>query len=686
VNLFPCTDESRLTRLDIAAAGLLIALSSLSIWSLILAQIHNFHLPLLGLGCVGVGIVILLLGKRFIFILSFAHQSIGEHATVLLVLVCSTLLLAHPAEYTVGGGDAGVYVNWGVDIARTGSLLPRDPITAELPPEQLDGFLRRQPPNAETDYLRFPGFYLSETDQGLLIPQFFPLQSIWMAIAYAIAGIDGVLLMTPLWGVLGVLAFYLFARCFLPWPMAILAAVLLAVNPLQVYFSRYPTAEALTQYLMWTALWSFTCYISRTSLRPLWGLTAALSLGMVALARIDALPVIALPAAWALYLTLFGKWRRSELWFWGVYGIVSGYALFHALWFAYPYMYNTYSSIIPLLLRAGLPLIVAGFLLLGIVLLAQVLLRKQQPRSFSWEGISRNAQFAGVALVVLLALYAYFVRPILGNSTIMNYWYAQTQVPQSNHENLVRFGWYFTPLGIALATAGACVAILRGRWRLLWPWVLVGGIFTLLYFYNILNNPIQIYAMRRYVPVVLPTFVLAAVFFLTWLWNQQRHPRVMRTLASLLLFAWLAGLFNSGRLILPQVEYAGVTDQIEALAAQFPDNALLLFVDPAPVGLGVVLGTPLHFLYDRPSYDLQEEFLTEATLLAQISQWQENGYALFMLVTPGAELPLAASHLTHVAPLQVTYPFLEQSYEHAPQYVQQIDLKLDIYEIAPSPP
>lgn len=599
-----------------------------------------------------------------------------------LLLLVSWLAFARPAEYIVGGGDAGVYVNWAADIARNGALLPSDPLTAQLPVEHYDSFLRTQPPPAETDYLRFPGFYLSETEQGQLIPQFLPLQAIALAIAYSVAGVWGALLMTPLWGMLGVWAFYLFARLFLRWPLALLTSCLLIVTPLQLYFARYPTAEPLTQYLIWSGLWSFTRYTTNAQLRPLWGLTAGLAIGMVFLARIDALPVLLLPAAWAIYLIVTRKWRWDEAWFWIPFLSIFTYAIFHAFWYAYPYTYNTYAGVLPMLWRLATLIAVVG-VVAGVAALLVVWARRQGWTSQRLDVMWKYAQIGGAVIIALLMLYAYSVRPYLGTATMANYWYAQSQIPITNHENLVRFGWYLTPLGIGLATAGFCILILRGPWRLLWPWALVGGTFSFLYIYNILNNPFHIYAMRRYVPVVLPTFILAGGVFLTWLWNRQRYVRVMRTLAVLGFIAWMASMAVNGRLIWTHAEYAGVTQQIEATAARFPQNAILLFVDPAPVGLGVVVGTPLHFLHDLPSYDLQEEHISEKILLSQIDAWQAQGYAPYLIAASGAELPLSTEQLTALAPIHITYPFLETSYDHPPSHIQQVDILMDVYAVAP---
>ncbi len=675
--------SNNVNTIDLISIILFLLLGTIGILSLVLAQVGMFSAGALFLsgGLMIVGATVLSWRLRHKLLPRPIAPSRNELIGVILLLLVAALSFARPAEYVVGGGDAGVYVNWAADIARNGALLPSDPLTAQLPIEHYDGFLRAQPPTTETDYLRFPGFYLSETEPGQLIPQFYPLQAISLAVAYSIAGVWGALFMTPLWGVLGVWAFYLFARLFLRWPLALLTSLLLLVTPLQLYFARYPTAELLTQYLIWSGLWGFTRYTTSAQLRPLWGGVAGLAIGMVFLARIDALPVLLLPTAWAIYLTVARKWRQDEAWFWIPLLGVFAYAVFHAFWYAYPYTYNTYAGVLPLFLRLAAPLLVLAGALAGVAVLFWLWGRRRKLTPQQLDALWKTIRIGGAIAVVLLMLYAYFVRPHLGTATMANYWYAQTQIPITNHENLVRLGWYLTPLGIGLATAGFCILILFGPWRFLWPWALVGGAFSFLYIYNILNNPFHIYAMRRYVPVVLPTFVFAGGVFLAWLWNRQSYPHIMRSIAVVGFVAWMAGMLVSGRLIWPHAEYAGVTQQIEAAAARFPQNAILLFVDPAPVGQGVVVGTPLHFLHDLPSYDLQEEHLSEEMLLAQIDAWQAQGYAPYLLVAAGAEFPFSAQRLTAFAPIHITYPFLEASYDHPPSYIQQVDISMDVYAI-----
>lgn len=670
--------------LDILGVALLIFLSAGSLAALLLAQLGWFNLPL---WLVATMALLSLVGIGFRRPLSGwvgqVHAPLRRELVVVAVIILTGgILFARPAEFILGGADAGVYTNLGANLAKRGSLLVEDALTAGLPTAAQPGFLRAQPAPEETDYLRFPGFYLSETQPGELIPQFYPLHPLWLAVGYALGGMPLELLLTPIWAVLGLWAIYLFARAVFTWRFAAVATLLVAVTPLQLYFSRYPTAEPMTQYFTWTGLWCFTHFVTYSRPRPLWGFGAGLALGQVFLVRIDALPMLILPAVWLLWLFVRQGWRRDEWSFWISYTALLAMAVFHGFWFSAPYTLNTYRAVGVLVLRSWPIFSVLFVLVIGAVLgLRRFLPRLRDHATQTWcvrQG--RRLLAAGLAL---LAIYTYFLRPLWGTSVLGAYWYGGGAVPNSNHENLVRLGWYLTPLGIGLATLGGMILLLWGDWRKLWPWLLVGGAFTFLYIYNILNNPFQIYAMRRYVPVVAPTLVIAAVSWLAWLWTRPRRQFVLRGAALILGGVWLVGMLANSRLIVSNVEYAGVTRQVATLAGQFPANAVLLFVDPAPVGLGVVVGTPLHFLHDLPAYDLQEEQLTAAVLVEQIAQWQRAGYAPYIIRTPGAALPLPETMVRPAGAFQISFPQLEQSYFHPPGFVQSLDLAMEIYAVAP---
>ncbi len=122
-----------------------------------------------------------------------------------LLIASAAALFFHPHEFILGGADAGVYVNLGASIARTGHWVMTDDAVAEVP-AALDPAFFRQQPSAEPPYIQFPGFYLTDPGTGEITPQFYPLHPLWLAVFNAVGGLRMSLYATPVWGVLGVWA------------------------------------------------------------------------------------------------------------------------------------------------------------------------------------------------------------------------------------------------------------------------------------------------------------------------------------------------------------------------------------------------------------------------------------------------------------------------------------------------
>jgi hypothetical protein len=664
---------------------------------LLLAELGYFSLLNLSVLLLGFSLLLWLIGK--VFHVGLRWQPIvaprGDWVAVILLLFLSGWLFMRPHEFVTGGADAGVYVSLGANIANTGSLLIREPLLADLDPDLWPGVLRQLAAWEQVDFIRFPGFYRSDTEIDLLIPQFFSLHPTWLAIAYVIGGVWGALSMTPLWAILGIWAIYLFARSLLARTLyassfAWLPALLLTLAPLQIYFARYPTAEPLSQYLVWAGLWMFTQYVIRRDPNSLWGLAAGLTLGQVFLVRIDMLPLLLLPAIWSFFLLVNWKWCPSEWWFWGSFSASVAYASIHALLFSRPYTLNTYGAVLAILQRQFV--VLSLFLLLLILIFGYAFLyrRERLLGLLRAAASSRKVRHFLSLLLVLLVLYAYFIRPALGDIGHWGYWYAQTIVPISNHENLVRLGWYLSPLAIWLSVLGGVLILEREAWRFMWPLLSVGGVFTIFYLYNIFNNPIQIYAMRRYVPVTVPLIMITIGYAFVWLWRHPLRQPVGRFIGAALIIALMSLLLYNNRLIWQQVDYAGGVDQLAQLATLLDEETsgrpIALFVDDAPVGAGAVFGTPLQYLYQMTAFDLQENQLAMAAMTAQIADWRRTGRSVYVVRKQGTTPLFDSSLLEPVDTFTWDTPLLEQTYDHPPATVQRSQYVLEIYRVIDSEP
>lgn len=599
---------------------------------------------------------------------------------LLVLIIVSAALFFHPHEFLFGGADAGVYVNLGRNIAESGSWLVDEPEIATLAPALMPGMFREQQPTATTHYLQFPGFYLDDNVPGRVIPQFYALHPVWMAILNMLGGLRLSLYATPLWGVLGVVALYFAAQKLFGTRIGFVAALFLTLTATQIWFSRYPTAEVLTQFLLFGGLYALAHYAVDQS--PWMGLLAGLALGQTMLVRIDVYFLLAIPVGYALYLRLLGTLHRKHLGFFLPFLIEAAYSIFWALTQSYPYFRDVYGFGLrslpwPVIFGLGIPGI-AGY----VVLDHWAGRNRQWPERLApyWHRLMTVL----AVVVVVAALYAYFIRPALADtSQTWNYWYGGHQIPNVEPFNFVRLGWYLSPLGLVLAVAGVWRTLRKQPDLATLVFLGVGLFFSFLFVYRTYNNPHHIYVMRRYVPAVIPFMMTMAAIALEPWFARRGYLRWIGAGMALLLCCWLT--YNA-RFVMLHVEYRGAVEQFDALTERLGDSdgTIILFNDDLPVSSGAQLGTPLHYLYDYTVFDMQEPSVDPDLLLAQIRRWQQEGWRV--LLAEGSHKVVGFLDRASLIPLvdyEFVLPHLEGSYEHFPRKILETRIPIVVFEIAP---
>ena len=543
-----------------------------------------------------------------------------EYAVLGIWFVVSAWLYFRPHEYVLGGADAGVYVNLSASIADTGGILIQDSVLADLDPRLYPALLRNLPATEYSPYYLLPGFYVMGQPAGEVTPQFYPLHPVWQAVAYGLGGVRAALLLNGLWALLSGLAAYLFVRRLLGWPVAFLALIGLSVNALQVWFARYPTTEMLTQLLLWLGLWALSMWLMEADQPPsLWGVLAGLTLGQTMLVRIDMYFLLAIPLLIGGWFVWTGRLKWAHAWFFLPMSLMAVFSFYHGMSQSEPYFYNTFGYMLQTADLYRIELLVAAAAgIAGLLLAMRYRARLHQLAQIQpWF-------LASIALgTILLAAYGWFIRPYSDN-VIQPWqdWYGGAPVPNFDHENLLRLGWYLSPLGVWLGIAGMVLF----TWKLNRYTVVVVGVslfYSLLYLWRIQANPHQIYAMRRYIPVVVPVFAIYAAAFCGWL--SLRSSRWFQGAAFILVVLWLGGLGWSARGLVSQVDFSDVIDQLDQFDGQLAPDSVIIFNDRAPVGDGDIWGTPLRFLYGHSVFVLRNiEALDDQRLLLTIARWQEE--------------------------------------------------------------
>ena len=165
---------------------------------------------------------------------------------LLLVILAALLFRTEPFRTVDGGRDAGVYASMSAHLQRAGTAFVDDRLPDALPDERSREIYRTGPPaDAEPENRVPPVLHLSPTGDGdvFRLP---PLHPLWMAILGEVFG-DAARFHAPgFFGLLGVLGLSLLAfELTGSRPAAFAAGILVATNPLHVFFSRSPASEAV---------------------------------------------------------------------------------------------------------------------------------------------------------------------------------------------------------------------------------------------------------------------------------------------------------------------------------------------------------------------------------------------------------------------------------------------------------
>ncbi len=629
-------EQDRLEFLFLAFLG---SFSIFALCALAAAQLGVFSIHLTGAVLLLYSLLVLLLLRpapvRLAAFASARPIPIGEKLPpliLLLVLILAGIFYFRPTEYIFGGWDPGVYAGTGAHIARTGKIVIEDRTPEFLTPRERNLFTQQHSAGYPEKY---PGFRRSGPQGSRLIPQFYHLYPVLLAAANFPAGLAGGFYLTPLLGIFALLSIYLLVRELWGKIEALIAVSAIAVNQVQVWQARLPTAEMLSQFLLFAGLFLLSRYFSRKEIYP--ARLAGVMLGLFLLSHISALAI--LPALGVFfYCRWFLGFRRGD----GNFLI--------------PFLLLALYSLLPLLLYGGeyAVLSLGEFFTLRMewvwpaaILLAALIVLRLAGRGFRRRLVESlpdpPLRWPAVGLLLGLAFYGYFLRPLAPGLS-------------ADRTNLVELGWFLTRPGLALALAGACLLLLRTRRPAVWLFLLITIFFSLLFLWRQLISPYYMWAARRFAVVIVPGLLICAAWFLGYL---ARSRRLFLRWAGWLLFGLLIGLeIGQSRNILDHREYRSAVDFLDRLAGRVADGDLVAVsaaVDKLPAPLHLAYGLPVLPIYPEG----EGRWKTVVELTRELVS-RPDGPVIYLLAEeeppplPGIDLSLRGELLYHV-------PLLERS-------------------------
>jgi hypothetical protein len=578
------------------------------------------------------------------------------------------------AEYIIGGRDPGVYINEGIQIAQRGQIVIKDPMVTAVPPAFRELFF---PDNHSPNYYshRFMGFFIEDPDRGVVVGQLPHLFPASVAIAYGITGLTGAINAVGWWTTLGLLSVYFAASRLIGRRAALLAAVLLAINVMSIWFGRYPNSEVVMQTLLFAALLAFDH--ARIGARVFFGVVAGALLGLMLFLRYEivlayisvGVAAMILPAVRQKVGVAFGLALLPL-------GIAGYLYLKGPLW---PYAFYPLTFTQDHFLTLFAAIVVATVLVRG-------LLHVERVRLF----VARATPVAVAVTLAALAIYAYFFRTMTGRLAYGDMIAFRT------------FAWYVGPWVLAVAVAGATVLFARRFWDAPALFLTLAA-FSVFFFYKTRVIPEHFWAARRFVGVTLPGVAICLAATVDWLVTNRIAAGVIDRLAGRPESGWRLGLreglaflfaaviaapiavtfWRISEPILHHVEYEGLVPKLEALSKQIGPRDLLL-VEARNAGSDLhVLAPPLAYIYAHDVLVLMSP-VPEREAMGGFLEWARSRYDnILFLGGGGTDLLTSKVGAIPVSADRFQVPEYETVLNAMPTHARRKDLGYGLYRLVP---
>lgn len=572
-----------------------------------------------------------------------------------LLLGLATGVLGRPHEYTLGGLDPGVYVNTAASIVHHRSIAYYDPEVAALD-EATRAALFREPHDGWTQGSRLVGFYLTDANTGRVVPHGMHLFPSAMAVGYGLAGLDGALAIPPLLTIVAIASLSLLVRRVAGPIAAPLVALLLILNPAESWFGRYPAAETMLQAALYPALLLLALAPRAPAKARLpVGAAAGALLGMVHLAKVDTFVIPLAVAVLFGWLALRRQLTAVHFAFLLSYAVLVLHAFAHVAITAGHYAYSVYARSLP-----G-PTAIATAALVAATLTTVAFIARRSP--------TRLILPATVGLL-LLALYAYYLRPLDLFGEIAAAPEAVQPVIRNRLHAFPRLGWYIPPL--ALLLAGAALANRKHLQPATVLLVLIAVLEALVVLYDPRITPEYPWAARRWDGIIIPVVLALAAI-------QVGQLRAHTVLAAGLAIALLSTSAGASAPLIGHREYAGSGALIQRIADEAQPGAVILLDDDL---VGWRLSAPLAHLQRETVFILFGAAKDDPALATTIDSWDRAGRPVYWLRYRENQTPFRQwdRYWRPNATWKTDLPEVIPTIESPPRELRRFDVPVTLYQ------
>ncbi len=602
-------------------------------------------------------------GTRLLEAVPFRVSLLKKNVGILLIMAIAFILLLPPFMTVFAERDDGVYSTTAAIIRNTGKVHVTDTFMSELEPEELPLFYRSFRPREELR-IQEKGFMVRDFSKGLVIPQFVYLYQSLLAVFMSFLGFKGGFFLLTGMAVLSTLALYLIgSRISGKWCGAI-AAALLSVNLIQIYFGKWTGPEIPAQFFFLSGMYCLLEYLNVTFRQEdrrewLWGVMSAILLGCSMLAHVEMSLMLVPILFYGALIFIDGGLAslKATRHFFMPFLLVTALAL----WLAFGVSGSYTKSVTNVTMVRYLPGGWGSLALIAVLALVLTLLLRG-PLHGVYLFIRRRKRLVlliAVVLLVAVSIVGWFVRPSL---------YPPGELFNAALKAKIfpAFVFYLTPLGAVLAIAGYCVFMIHGFNKRQAPLLFTGLAFSVIFLYQPLAAWSLIYTMRRQVPVVLPLALLMASYALVEAERliKRRFSRKPAMVLKIVPAAALVCLLAWSLVLSLPTSRIGEGSESLALAHSISDiaegDSVIVFDNNA----GHVIASPVRYFFNRKVVKVRSSKVeVKPELRAFFERQLKKGPVYIVTMGDNENLAALGLELEYVGRASLEGDFLEQTIE-----------------------
>lgn len=579
-----------------------------------------------------------------------------HHYILFAILVIAMVFRYEPYLYIMGGQDEGIYVMMSEQYTLTGSPFIEDPVRSIIKDNETQSLYDRQnhlnfknPILGKYEGNHLPGIYIKDLENNQYVFQFYPLHPLWMALSSGIFGNDNRIYSLTLFSIISIIAFFLIAKELtgknLP---GYIIALLLAINPLHAYFSKFPVTEITALAFSSAAFYYLLRYYRSKDASSL--VFSALLIGCYFFTRITGFLYVTF-----LYIILIitlaylnrGEFRKNLIFYFISVFFLYFLSVMYGLIYSFPYSHDVY-KIFSFLGDNYTHKII--FIIIALTLIPFFI---SKLKNFA----SRLKRYKSMMFYILLAVI--FVS--LNRTILLGFNNGTFQLADTFRSNLFVIGMYLGPF-IFMAIFPAAYYFIKKdeRYNSIIIFLILFSFFKLIHRWTTNYN---YYYARYTLTELVPFFMLIAVIWLFHIYS-KKNVILKAIIITMLMFTSIYFVyFSSFQFQGPVAD--GANEALKQVKQEIGKNDLLIFEKNGFYLQGYIYPS-LKYYYDintflvSTSYNLLKPkyrgFLNEYDDIYIISQRKEKCYGNNLELIKEIDYKMGMYKHSNLIPTKFEYP------------------------------